>query len=138
MFDIIYASKGLYQELLRPVCKKYDLTDSEIMILLFLNDEPEYDTASDIVKRRKMKKSVVSVSLRDLENRGLIEGYHLEGDRRSLHLKVNESAKEVISEAKQIREDCYDLLTEGLSRKEKDDLRSYLMTISGNIAGYRK
>ncbi len=138
IFDVIYASKGLYQELLRPVCRKYDLTDSEIMILLFLSDKPDRDTATDIVIERRIKKSVVSASLKELQDRGLISGYYLEGNHRSLHLKVNESASEIVSEAKKAREDCYDLLTEGLDRKEKNDFRSYLKIVNENIIRYRK
>lgn len=138
IFDVIYASKGLHQELLRPVCRKYDLTDSEIMILLFLSDGTDRNTATDIVIGRRIKKSVVSASLKDLQDRGLISGYYLEGNHRSLHLKVNESASEIISEAKKVREDCYGLLTEGLDRKEKNDLKAYLKIVNENITRYRK
>ena len=106
IIDNIYASKGLYQELLGPVCKKYNLTDSEVVILLFLKGN-DGDTATDIVLRQRLKKSVVSVSLKDLLDRGLISSTYLDGNRKSAHLKVTEKAEEIILEAKKVQDDYY-------------------------------
>ena len=137
IIDNIYASKGLYQELLGPVCKKYNLTDSEVVILLFLKGN-DGDTATDIVLRQRLKKSVVSVSLKDLLDRGLISSTYLDGNRKSAHLKVTEKAEEIISEAKKVQDDYYKLLTEGLSKDEKNNLSSYLKIVNNNIKSYRK
>lgn len=138
IIDNIYASKGLYQELLSPICKKYDLTDSEIVILLFLASEPDGDTATDIVLRQRLKKSVVSVSLRDLQDRGLITSSYLDGNRRSLHLDITDKAKDIVLEARKVQEEYYKILTEGLSSKEKTNLRNYLEVVNDNIKRYRK
>ena len=137
IIDNIYASKGLYQELLGPVCKKYNLTDSEVVILLFLAGN-DGDTATDIVLRQRLKKSVVSVSLKDLLDRGLISSTYLDGNRKSAHLKVTEKAEEIISEAKKVQDDYYKLLTDGLSKDEKNNLSSYLKIVNDNIKSYRK
>ena len=137
IIDNIYASKGLYQELLGPVCKKYNLTDSEVVILLFLAGN-DGDTATDIVLRQRLKKSVVSVSLKDLLDRGLISSTYLDGNRKSAHLKVTEKAEEIIAEAKKVQDDYYKLLTEGLGRDEKNNLSSYLKIVNDNIKSYRK
>ena len=137
IIDNIYASKGLYQELLGPVCKKYNLTDSEVVILLFLAGN-DGDTATDIVLRQRLKKSVVSVSLKDLLDRGLISSAYLDGNRKSAHLKVTEKAEEIIAEAKKVQDDYYKLLTEGLSKDEKNNLSSYLKIVNNNIKSYRK
>lgn len=137
IIDNIYASKGLYQELLGPVCKKYNLTDSEVVILLFLKGN-DGDTATDIVLRQRLKKSVVSVSLKDLLDRGLISSTYLDGNRKSAHLKVTEKAEEIISEAKKVQDDYYKLLTDGLSKDEKNNLSSYLKIVNNNIKSYRK
>lgn len=137
IIDNIYASKGLYQELLGPVCKKYNLTDSEVVILLFLAGN-DGDTATDIVLRQRLKKSVVSVSLKDLLDRGLISSTYLDGNRKSAHLKVTEKAEEIILEAKKVQDDYYKLLTDGLSKDEKNNLSSYLKIVNDNIKSYRK
>ena len=79
---------------------------------------------------------VVSMSLDDLENRGMIESCYEEGNRRTKHLKVKDNAREVIREARKIQEQYYQLLTEGLEKKEKDQLNDYLKRINRNISGY--
>ena len=136
LLESAYASKGLYQELLGPLCKKYNLTDSEVIILLYLADNNPADTATEIVRFQRLKKSVVSMSLDDLENRGMIESCYEEGNRRTKHLKVKDNAREVIKEARKIQEQYYQLLTEGLEKKEKDQLNDYLKRINRNISGY--
>ena len=136
LLESIYASKGLYQELLGPLCKKYDLTDSELIILLYLEDSNPADTATRIVASQRLKKSVVSVSIDDLEKRGMIESYHEQGDRRTKHLRVMDPAKPVIKEAKKIQERYYDILTDGLSPAEKGQLNEYLKKVNQNISGY--
>lgn len=43
--------KKIYDQSLEPVCKKYQLTRMELDILLFLANNPGYDTAKDIIER---------------------------------------------------------------------------------------
>ena len=45
----------------------------EYDILMFLHNNPQHNTAAEIVKVRKSTKSHVSSSLKNLESRGLIE-----------------------------------------------------------------
>lgn len=40
---------------------------------MFLHNNPQYNTAADIVKVRKSTKSHVSISLKDLEGKGMVE-----------------------------------------------------------------
>ena len=63
-----------YYELLSgEVCDRYELTQMEYDILMFLHNNPQHNTAADIVKIRKSTKSHVSTSLKNLENKGLVE-----------------------------------------------------------------
>ena len=57
MWDAIDAVVKLYDELLEPVYEKHSLTKSELDILLFLANNPEYDRAADIIEVRKVAKS---------------------------------------------------------------------------------
>ena len=56
-----------YYELLSgKVCDKYELTQMEYDILMFLYNNPQNNTAAEIVKIRKSTKSHVSTSLKNL------------------------------------------------------------------------
>ena len=60
-----------YYELLSgAVCDRYELTQMEYDILMFLHNNPQNNTAAEIVKIRKSTKSHVSTSLKTLENKG--------------------------------------------------------------------
>ena len=62
-----------YEKVTGSVCEKYQLTHMEYDILMFLHNNPQHNTAAEIVKVRKSTKSLVSSSLKNLESRGLIE-----------------------------------------------------------------
>ena len=55
---------SFYSQCVKPVCEKYGLTRMEFDILMFLSNNPEYNTASDIVRIRLLTKSHVSISLK--------------------------------------------------------------------------
>ena len=69
----------------------------EYDILMFLYNNPEYNTAADIVRIRKSTKSHVSTSLKVLEDRGLIER-RVDPANKKLHLL--QLANEVIEDGK--------------------------------------
>ena len=49
LWDGLSLFKKIYDQSLEPVCKKYQLTRMELDILLFLANNPGYDTAKDII-----------------------------------------------------------------------------------------
>lgn len=75
-----------YELFTRKVCDRYQLTQMEYDILMFLHNNPKHNTAADIVKIRKSTKSHVSTSLKALENKGLIERIRAPGIKSILRL----------------------------------------------------
>ena len=63
----------LYSALFSPLLERCGLTQLEADILMFLANNPEYDTARDIVEKRRLAKSHVSVGVDALAERGLLE-----------------------------------------------------------------
>ena len=61
-----------YEWFMSSVCEKYQLRQMEYDILMLLYNNPQFNTAADIVKVRKSTKSHVSTSRKVLEDRGLI------------------------------------------------------------------
>ena len=79
-----------YYELLSgEVCDRYGLTQMEYDILMFLHNNPQHNTAAEIVKIRKSTKSHVSTSLKDLENKGLIKKIQSEDNKFIAELFLN-------------------------------------------------
>ena len=88
-----------YYELLSSgICDRYGLTQMEYDILMFLHNNPQFNTAAEIVKVRKSTKSHVSTSLKSLENNGLIRRIQSEDNKKHIEIVLLDKA-EIIVEA---------------------------------------
>jgi len=132
----IFLGKELYQTILAPVCDKYDMTHTEMVILLFLASNPHLNTATDIVKGRRMTKSSVSMSLRSLQERGMVSGEFEDGNHRSIHLNICEDASRILEEANEAQDTYFSILSDGFSKEEIDIFRSYFERVTNNIKSY--
>ena len=83
-FETALRAQKSYSRLMEPVCKKWNLTHNELDVLLFLANNPERNRAADIVRGRGMSKGHVSLSLRSLEDRGLVACQADGTDRRAV------------------------------------------------------
>lgn len=99
--DTITTIKKLYTVSLEPVCKQYDLTRMELDILLFLANNPQYDSAKDIIERRKLTKSHVSTSIKSLTKNNYLKPVYLPNNKKTVHLKLLNSADEIIKAGQQ-------------------------------------
>lgn len=132
----IFLGKELYQTILAPVCDKYNMTHTEMVILLFLAKNPRLNTATDIVKSRRLTKSSVSMSVRTLENKGLVAGEFEDGNHRSIHLNICDVAANIIKEAEAAQNAYFAVLSNGFSIEELEKFRSYFERVSDNIKSY--
>ena len=127
MFGKLYTKKIL------EVASKYNMNKVEVDILLFLNNNPQYDTAKDIVEVRGIAKSYVSKSIDKLVEKKLLSLNVDKKDRRIVHLKVESSANTVIKEALEAQKKYVDTIYNGISKEEKDVLKSIMDKIIKNI-----
>ena len=119
----------LYEALSKPVLKKYDLTQMEYDILMFLHNNPQYKTAADIVKIRMLTKSHVSSSLKSLEQRGyIIKGYG-SGNRKSILLELTPASSDIIKEGMRIQDTFSDILNGGISDGDMNQFRETFIKI---------
>ena len=130
------ASKVLYSACLEPVCRKYGLNRTELDILLFLVNNPQYDTAADISALRALAKSHVSTSVRALEEAGLLEKYQLPTDRRVIHLRVTPAAEAVAADGRAAQEKFRCVLTAGLDREELRAVEQAHAKIMRNVKNF--
>lgn len=117
-FDVLSQSQKVYTRQLEPVCRKWNLTRSEVDVLLFLYNHPHYNRAADIVTHRGMAKSHVSLSVSTLEQRSLLERRFSETDRRTAHLCLTEPGCTIAAEAKQLQRGFFENLYTGVTEEE--------------------
>lgn len=107
-----------YEMKMSGVCEKYQLRQMEYDILMFIYNNPEYNTAADIVRIRKSTKSHVSTSLKVLENRGLIERRVDPTNKKRVTIHLLQLANEVIEDGKWAQKEFAQDMFEGLSEEE--------------------
>lgn len=132
-FDTMARAQKGYARLLEPICKKCDLTRNELDVLLFLANNPDYDRAVDIVNNRGLAKSHVSMSVTSLENRGLLERIPDPLDRRTVHLKLTEQAKEITDWGCRVQKQFMDYLHQGVTEEQLEMMRMFADRVHENI-----
>ncbi|WP_412185828.1 MarR family winged helix-turn-helix transcriptional regulator [[Ruminococcus] lactaris] len=126
----------LYENMVSPVCEKYELTYMEFTVLMFLTNNPQYDTATQIVKYHHLAKSHVSISIRSLQERGLILGEHKGGNHRTIHLSVADKARDIIADGRVVQGKFCEIVFAGFSKEEIEALHRFTEQVNRNIKEY--
>ena len=132
-FDIFSKSQKAYSRQLEPVCRQWDLTRSEVDVLVFLYNNPEFDRAADIVTHRGMTKSHVSLSVASLADRGLLERRTSPEDRRTVRLKLIGDGLTVAEDARKAQEQFFRQLYQGVSAEELEAYNAVIQKVFQNI-----
>lgn len=125
-----------YGRMLEPVCRAWSLTRNEVDILLFLRNNPGLDRAADIVSRRGIAKSHVSLSVTTLEEKGLILRREDSSDRRTVHLVLTEQGSAIAAEARSAQKQFFETLHAGITAEELAVWQGIMEKISRNISGF--
>lgn len=133
VFEHFYAGQNLYERMVMPVCKAHGLTYMEFTVLMFLANNPQYDTAAQISKIRQLSKSHVSISLRGLQTRGFVEGQYFPGNQKVLHLRLTEQAQTVVTQGREAQKEFGAKLIRGFTPEEVDQLQSLINRIHENM-----
>lgn len=125
--------RKLYSQLLAPVADAYQLTQVEIDVLLFLHNNPQYDTARDIAEYRMIAKSYVSKAVELLIQKGYLCAQPDSSDKRTYHLYTQDSAKAALGAALAAQQHFAAILHKGLTAEQKESFKQSLTLIYQNI-----
>ena len=92
-----------YTAVCKPLCQTLKLPQTAFDILLFLANNPAYQTAADIVEIRKIKANLVSVNVDKLVRDGYLTREPMPGDRRKTRLLCTEKAQPIILQGRQLQ-----------------------------------
>lgn len=132
-FDIMVRAQKGYRRLLEPVCREWELTRNELDVLLFLANNPEQDRAVDIVSGRGMSKSHVSLSISNLEERGLLKRREDPADRRTVHLSLTKEARPIAEAGQEAQRRFFAFIHQGVTPEEVEGMRSFSRKVGENI-----
>ena len=116
-----------YTAVCKPLCQTLKLPQTAFDILLFLANNPAYQTAADIVEVRKIKANLVSVNVDKLVRDGYLTRESMPGDRRKTRLLCTEKARPVIMQGRQLQSAFLQRLFAHTDQQMQD---AFLKTIS--------
>lgn len=103
--NLEFAHKILqaYSMRCKPLCQEIRMPQTAFDILMFLANNPEFHTARDIVKIRKIKANLVSVNVDKLVREGYLDRRESPEDRRKTLLECTVKAEPVIEKGHQLQ-----------------------------------
>lgn len=110
---------GYYELLSGEVCDRYGLTQMEYDILMFLHNDPQHNTAAEIVKVRKSTKSHVSTSLKKLEDKGLVERIQSKDNKKHIEIVLLDKAELIVEAGINAQKRFAQNVLSGLTEEEK-------------------
>ena len=123
----------LFERMIDEVAAKWQLSASEIQILLFLDQMPQLDTARDVAIHCGMSKASVSGNVLKLATRGLLTVDVDLKDRRFQHLTLTGEVSPILKDTRALLEQFDSRLLAPLTPQENTQLLSLLAKL--NAAG---
>lgn len=117
----------------KKVMQRYDMSAIEVDVLLFIANNPSLNTASDIVRFRKIAKSHVSLAVKSLLGKGYLEKYADGHNRKLIRLSPSASAKEMIAFGQAEQRAFGAALEQGISAEEHEHFRQYMSLLTRNL-----
>ncbi len=122
----------LHESMLKTVCRRYDLSNTQAAVISFLCNNPDKNTAAQISQLRMLSKGNISTAVDGLVEKGLMERQTDAYDRRSLRLRLTEAADGIVRDVEQIFDDLFAELTDGFSRAELRQFHALVLRLEDN------
>ncbi len=119
MLDRMRCIVKLYDRLSARVCEKWKINRTEMDVLAFLNNHPEFDAARDIVEIRMLPKANVSLAVESLIQKGYLDRRIDERDRRRVHLSITREAAGIVQAIEDMQNYERDVRMRGFSEEEQ-------------------
>ena len=124
-----------YAGIMRPLSAELNMAQTAVDILMFLANNPGYDTAKDICTMRHLKPGIVSFYVENLVQEGYLERQNVPGDRRKCRLVCTEKAASIIEKGRALQAKFMRQMTKGLEKEQIDTLVTCLETFEKNLSG---
>lgn len=117
----------------KPLCRQLELPQTAFDILMFLGNNPDYKTASEIVEIRHIKANLVSVNVDRLVREGYLTRHGVEGDRRKTELLCTEKAQPIIARGRQLQNAFSERLFAGMDEEARRAFSEAMHLIEHNL-----
>lgn len=135
ILELAENSMAAYEKLCRPVCRELGLNQTAFDILMFLANNPQYQTAGDVVRLRRLKPNLVSFHVERLVQEGYLVREGVPGDRRKVRLLCTGKVDFVAEQGRKAQRQFFLRMTEGIGEEALRQQREVMATICKNVEG---
>lgn len=125
--------RRLQEERILELRRKYKMRRVELEILLFLSRCGTHDTSKDIHHQLMMNKGHISQAVNSLCEKQMLIAIPDQNDRRYVHYKVADSAKEIVADMANYKSRINEQALEGISEKDLKKFKEVADKIVRNI-----
>ena len=118
--------------MLKRVCTEHHLTVIEADVISFLQNNPEKDTAADIVEYKMLAKSHVSQAVESLIQKSMLARTADPHDRRRQHLSLLPASAPVTDSIQAVQELFFQELFSGFTEDEQNQFFAFNQRIINN------
>ena len=111
----------VHDHIVRLASADYPLSKTEVDVMIYLYNNPEYNTASDITEFRRIPKANVSQAVESLVQKGYLTKASDSTDRRRDLLFPTEQSKDILTVLNKIDKLYSDLLFTNFTEKEREE-----------------
>ena len=130
--------KKAYRAALLPVCNKYELSQIEADILLFLKNNPEYNTATDIAAVRGLAKPNISTALERMRRRDMLTVKRDPHNRRTNRIALLEKGYYIARELGSCQAAYFSGMLKGIPDDILQTVHDFLRQTNQNISAMVK
>ncbi len=117
----------------RSLCRELRMPQTAFDILMFLANNPDYNTAKDIVELRGLKANLVSVNVERLVQEGYLDRREFPGDRRKTVLVCTEKARPTIQKGRELQNGFYEAVFRDVDAASRETFHRVMEIVEHNL-----
>lgn len=123
----------VYNAKCKPLCQEMGIPQTAFDILMFLANNPECNTARDIVEIRNIKANLVSVNVEKLVKEGYLTRNISLGDRRKTLLSCTDKAQPIVNRGRQLQAEFEEELFENVDEQLRAGFFQVMRILETNL-----
>lgn len=117
-FTFFKKSDSVYQRYCQRVIQDWNLNATSFQVIMFLANNPQYNTARDLCRMRGIKTGIASVAIEQLIRMGYLERKTDCADRRIQRLYVTAAAQELVRRGREVQQEYAKMVSGALTEEE--------------------
>lgn len=117
----------------KSLCRELRMPQTAFDILMFLANNPQYNTAKDIVELRGLKANLVSVNVERLVREGYLDRNNFPGDRRKTILACTPKAGPIIRRGQELQELFFEDIFRDVDEASRENFHRVMEQVERNL-----